>query len=78
MPDDEFGERVAAFLELRDANAGEPTIAELHSVIGDQLAKYKWPREAHVVAALPRNALGKVTKGELKKAYAATNNADNQ
>ena len=66
LPEDEFGERVAAFLELRDANAGEPTIAELHSVIGDQLAKYKWPREAHVVAALPRNALGKVVAADVR------------
>ena len=39
--------------------------------VKDTLARYKQPKAVHFVAALPRNASGKVTKPELRNQYAA-------
>ncbi|MFZ9200467.1 MAG: malonyl-CoA synthase, partial [Paracoccaceae bacterium] len=36
----------------------------------DRLARFKQPKAAVVVEALPRNAMGKVQKAELRKTYA--------
>ena len=36
----------------------------------ERLAKFKQPKAAVVVDALPRNAMGKVQKAELRKTYA--------
>ena len=33
------------------------------------LARFKHPRAVHIVPALPRNAMGKVQKAELRKIY---------
>ena len=67
LPDEEYGERVVLVVEN---TSGQPlTLEEMQSFIGDKLAKYKWPREVHNVDALPRNALGKVVKGELKQKF---------
>ena len=43
-----------------------PTAADLRSYAGDQLASYKLPRQVVAVDALPRNALGKVVRHELR------------
>jgi malonyl-CoA/methylmalonyl-CoA synthetase len=37
--------------------------------LGGQLARFKQPKAAVVLADLPRNAMGKVQKAELRKAY---------
>jgi malonyl-CoA/methylmalonyl-CoA synthetase len=63
LADPEWGERVAAAVEL-DA-AGALTLAELQQWAKDHLAPYKVPRALHVVEALPRNAMGKVVKPEV-------------
>lgn len=63
-PSDEWGEVVTAFVvpagAARDA---EPLLAFAE----DQLAAFKRPRLVHFVDSLPRNALGKVMKGELMR-----------
>ncbi len=54
-----WGETVVAFVE------GTPVLAELWATAEAELAPYKQPRRIHLVDALPRNALGKVVKGDL-------------
>jgi len=60
VPDEEWGERVCVAVETRaDATL---TLAELQRWAKERLAPYKVPRALRVVDALPRNAMGKVTK----------------
>jgi acyl-CoA synthetase (AMP-forming)/AMP-acid ligase II len=63
VPDEEFGQRLRAFVALRDgASAGED---ELKHHVRENLARYKVPREVLFVDELPRNPTGKVLKREL-------------
>jgi acyl-CoA synthetase (AMP-forming)/AMP-acid ligase II len=59
------GEAVAAFIEL------SPGARLSADGVGEHcrglLAGYKKPRKVHFVDSLPRNSLGKVLKGELRK-----------
>jgi malonyl-CoA/methylmalonyl-CoA synthetase len=63
LADPEWGERVAAAVEL-DAT-GALSLAELQQWAKEHLAPYKVPRALHVVQALPRNAMGKVVKPDV-------------
>jgi malonyl-CoA/methylmalonyl-CoA synthetase len=63
VPDEEWGERVCAFVEL--APGAALTLDEIRDMLKDGLAPYKIPRDLRVVAALPRNAMGKVNKPAL-------------
>jgi malonyl-CoA/methylmalonyl-CoA synthetase len=63
VPDDDLGERVIAFVEASDV-----TGQALVEFAGARLAPYKRPREVVTVDALPRNALGKVSKAQLSPA----------
>jgi malonyl-CoA/methylmalonyl-CoA synthetase len=63
VADPEWGERVAAAVEVR---AGESLELEsLKDWAKTRLAPYKIPRALRVVQALPRNAMGKVTKADV-------------
>jgi malonyl-CoA/methylmalonyl-CoA synthetase len=62
-PDEEWGQRVRAFVELRPDAA--LTLEELRACLRERLAPYKLPRDLRVVDALPRNAMGKVNKPAL-------------
>jgi fatty-acyl-CoA synthase len=62
VPDEEFGQRLVAYVVLRAP--AEPT--ELIQHVHANLARYKAPREIVVVEDLPRNATGKVVRGRLK------------
>ncbi len=62
-PDDDLGERVVAWVVLREsASAGE---RELIDHVAAQLAPHKRPRDVRFVDELPRNELGKVQKKRL-------------
>ena len=61
--DEEWGERVAASVELRPG--ATLTLDELQAFTRSRLAPYKIPRELRCVEALPRNAMGKVVKTAL-------------
>ena len=63
-PDPEWGEVVVAFVVAR-APAQLQT-AELDAVCGAHIARFKRPREYHLVEALPKNHYGKVLKTELR------------
>jgi malonyl-CoA/methylmalonyl-CoA synthetase len=62
-PDDDLGERVVAWVVLRDGQ----TVAdgELVDHVASQLAPHKRPRAVHLLDDLPRNELGKVQKKRL-------------
>jgi len=59
-PDEEWGERVVAAVEL--TNGSTLSLAALQDWARPQLAPYKIPRALTIVGALPRNAMGKVVK----------------
>jgi malonyl-CoA/methylmalonyl-CoA synthetase len=61
--DQEWGERVAAAVELRPG--ASLSLEELQRWAKEQLAPYKVPRGLKTVEALPRNAMGKVVKGDV-------------
>src|SRR3954468_22145098 len=63
VEDDEFGERLKAFV----VTEGEVSDDELKSHVKDNLAKYKVPREIEFVDELPRKPQGKVDKQKLKE-----------
>lgn len=60
MPSDEWGETVEAFV------VGDPDLGSLDDLATAELAAFKRPRRVHLVEALPRNALGKVVRGDLR------------
>jgi len=64
-PDDEYGERVTALVELSDP-AREPPWRALDEHCRRSLAGFKVPRRYHAVAALPRESTGKIRKDRLR------------
>jgi malonyl-CoA/methylmalonyl-CoA synthetase len=63
VADPEWGERVSAAVELRPGAALD--LDGLKAWAKEELAPYKIPRALRIVAALPRNAMGKVTKSDV-------------
>jgi acyl-CoA synthetase (AMP-forming)/AMP-acid ligase II len=61
-PDEHYGERVAAFVQLK----APMTTEELVAHCGTNLAAYKVPDRWIFVDDLPRNAMGKIPKPELR------------
>ncbi|MDQ6649030.1 MAG: AMP-binding protein [Actinomycetota bacterium] len=62
-PDDDLGERVAAWVVRA---AGDTTTAgDLAAHVATLIAAHKRPRAVHFVGELPRNAMGKVVKSAL-------------
>ncbi len=58
-----LGEDIAGFVVLRESVQSEALIAHCRR----HLAAYKIPRSIDIVTSLPRNASGKVKKGELRR-----------
>jgi fatty-acyl-CoA synthase len=63
VPDDEFGQRLKAFVVARPGAAIDEAAIRDH--VRSTLANYKVPREVEIVAELPHNPTGKVVKREL-------------
>lgn len=63
VEDDDLGERIEAWVALRDGVAVTPEALADH--VATSLARHKRPRRVHVIEALPRNAMGKVLKSSL-------------
>jgi malonyl-CoA/methylmalonyl-CoA synthetase len=68
IPDDEWGEIVATGL-VPESDEEPPDPDRLRDWIGEKLPGYKTPRKYLILEDLPRNAMGKVTKNELKKLF---------
>jgi malonyl-CoA/methylmalonyl-CoA synthetase len=67
VPDPDFGEAVTAVVVIRPGDALNES--ELISVLKADIASFKVPKRVHVVADLPRNAMGKVQKNVLRAMY---------
>lgn len=65
LPDPMWGERVEAAVELRPgASADEPV---LRQYLKERLGAVRTPKRIHLHAQLPRSALGKIQKRELRE-----------
>lgn len=69
VPHPKWGEVGRALVALR---AGETLTAEdVQAYLGEHLARYKIPKSVVFLPALPRNATGKIIKGDLRKQFGA-------
>jgi malonyl-CoA/methylmalonyl-CoA synthetase len=69
LPDRVWGQRIAAALVLAEGADPDTTCDEVAAFAATHLADYKKPREVRALPELPRNALGKVQKHVLAKAF---------
>jgi malonyl-CoA/methylmalonyl-CoA synthetase len=67
IPDAEWGERIAAAVVLQDGHSLD--LQSLRSWAKDSMAIHKIPSRLLVLDALPRNAMGKVTKPAVAKLF---------
>ena len=65
VEDETWGESVMAFIGLRDGTRLE--YDDLKRWCDGKMSSYKIPKAIKIIDALPRNAMGKVTKPDLKK-----------
>ncbi len=66
LPDEEWGEIIAACLVTKDPNIEEIALSQW---LKARLPSYKIPRKFIFTKELPRNVLGKVTKNEVKNQF---------
>ncbi|WP_419469289.1 acyl-CoA synthetase [Candidatus Frankia alpina] len=69
LPDDDLGQRIAAFVVAPDLIGGgrssRSAAVDLTDFVARELSVHKRPREIHFVSELPRNPMGKVRKSAL-------------
>lgn len=68
LADARWGELVAAALVPRDPSEAD-LVASLDGWCRDRLADYKRPRRWHIAEHLPRNAMGKIVKPEVRALF---------
>ena len=68
VPHPDFGEAVVGVLVAQPG--AEVDLAALEAAMARSLARFKQPKHLAVVAALPRNTMGKVQKNLLRKDFA--------
>jgi fatty-acyl-CoA synthase len=66
VPDEKFGQRLRAFVV--PSNGQQLDAEEIKSYVKANLARYKVPRDVVFTDELPRNATGKVLRGQLAEA----------
>lgn len=71
VPHPDFGEGVVAVLAVAKVGDVAPE-ADVIRHLGERLAKFKLPKRVFVTTELPRNAMGKVQKAELRTKYLDT------
>ncbi|HYM98810.1 MAG TPA: AMP-binding protein, partial [Aestuariivirgaceae bacterium] len=69
VPHPDFGEAVVAVIV---ASAKAPQEHEIIGELARSLANFKLPKRVYVVSELPRNAMGKIQKTELRRRFAGT------
>jgi malonyl-CoA/methylmalonyl-CoA synthetase len=67
VPDPDFGEAVTAVVVAADGKTIDEQ--ELVATLKREIAPFKVPKRVHVVAELPRNAMGKVQKSVLRERF---------
>jgi long-chain acyl-CoA synthetase len=63
VQDADLGEEVAAFVSLKPA--ANASVEDLLGFCREHLARYKYPREMHILAELPKGPTGKISKSAL-------------
>ncbi|MCL4767082.1 MAG: malonyl-CoA synthase [Hyphomicrobiaceae bacterium] len=71
VPHPDFGEGVVAILTPQPGMTA-PGEAEILAALSCRLARFKLPKRVFVAKELPRNAMGKVQKAELRSQFAKT------
>lgn len=66
VPNEEWGELVVAVLIVKNKSID---LKELNTWLREKIPAYKTPRAYKIIEELPRNAMGKVTKNDLKKMF---------
>jgi malonyl-CoA/methylmalonyl-CoA synthetase len=69
IDDEEWGELIVASLVLTEEGRRQFNADQLNAWLVTQIAGYKKPRKYLVVEELPRNAMGKVVKNDVKKSF---------
>ena len=69
VPDPDWGDRVSAAVVIAHGPGDVPTEADLRAHAKKRLAPYKVPKDFLFVPELPRNAMGKVNKPEVRKLF---------
>jgi fatty-acyl-CoA synthase len=64
LPDEKWGERVAAVVQLRPHQQAEPS--ELTAFVKQRLGSVKTPKQLEIWPDLPRSRIGKVLKAEIR------------
>jgi malonyl-CoA/methylmalonyl-CoA synthetase len=70
VPHADFGEAVVAVVTPKPGARLDEE--EMLRRLGTELAKYKLPKRIYVADSLPRNAMGKVQKNQLREAHKAS------
>jgi malonyl-CoA/methylmalonyl-CoA synthetase len=70
VPDPDFGERVTAVVVARSGHT--LTEAGIIAALKSDIASFKIPKSVHFVDDLPRNAMGKVLKGDLRARFGSS------
>ena len=63
--DEQYGQRLVAFVVLSDGAAATPDVLKDH--VRENLANYKVPRDITVLAELPRGSTGKILRRDLQE-----------
>jgi acyl-CoA synthetase (AMP-forming)/AMP-acid ligase II len=64
LPDDKWGERVTAVLQLRTDATVEPS--EIESFVKQRIGSVKTPKQIEIWPDLPRSKVGKILKKDIK------------
>ena len=70
VPHADFGEAVVAIVAPKPGSQVDEK--QVQSAIASDLAKYKQPKRIFVTTDIPRNAMGKIQKKDLRETYNAT------
>lgn len=67
VPDDEWGESVAAVVQPADGVSGGPDLAaSILASLDGRLARMKWPKSIDFIGEMPRDPTGKLLKRRLR------------
>ena len=66
LPDDKWGERVTAVLQLQPG--GSVTSAEIRAFVKSRIGSVKAPKQVELWPDLPRSKVGKILKADIKAA----------
>jgi long-chain acyl-CoA synthetase len=64
IPDGEYGEKVKAFIAVKDEQISENDIIQFCQ---ERLVKYKLPNQVEFLRELPKNSTGKILRRELRQ-----------